>query len=133
MRFDGVLVTALCALALPGCGDDATEPQPCAPEVTSVDATISTGSTVTFDWSPACAVALLLVEEGFSDRWSVSDPDMDENTIRPPVTYGVVPAGATESEAAAELEAGVTYELILWRIDPETGGEILLAVEEFTR
>lgn len=121
-------------LALAGCDSDGTEPQPCTDDVTSVEATISTGDAVVFDWTPACAVVFLLIEEGAADRWSISDPGFDENTIEPPVTYGQVPAGAEEGEPPATLQSGVTYDLVLWRLDPnDPNTEILLANEQFSR
>jgi hypothetical protein len=58
----------------------------------------------------------------------------DENTIEPPVTYGLVPTGAEEGDAPSALQPGVTYDLVLWRLDPnDLDTEILLANEEFTR
>lgn len=130
---DPVLLVAGMALLAGACGDDdTTQPVACTDDVTEVDATIRTGADVVFDWSPSCAVALLLVEEGASDRWSIGAPDGESNVVIPPVTYGAVPAGAEETNPAVPLQPGVTYELVLWRLDPATGAERLLTVQEFT-
>jgi hypothetical protein len=90
---------------------------------------------------------MLLIEEGGSDQWLITTDDSTwddaarANRIVPPVTYGAVPASATQSGPAETLVRGVVYEVILWRILP-TGSTAacqqqhenmcLLAVHEFT-
>ncbi len=130
-----------------GCSDSVA-PQGCPSATTSVGATVSGGSSPSFDWQPRCAVALLLVEDqNGGDQWVVgtpaatwSDPTA-ANRIVPPVRYGVRPSGTEESEAPATLAAGQPYNLVLWRVIP-TGasaagcrqsyqGMCLLAVQPF--
>jgi hypothetical protein len=85
---------------------------------------VTTGTSVKFDWTPRCAVAMILIEEDASDRWSAAPPEDSwtsadaANKILPPVTYGQTPAGAETGEPPATLVAGRTYELILWRALP---------------
>jgi hypothetical protein len=120
---------------------------PCTDDTGSVSVTISSGLQPAFDWDPDCAVALVLVEEEASDAWGITtdvstwDDPAQANLIEPPVQYGVAPASVTEFEPPAPLTAGVTYEVILWRVAPGSTddcaavfspGACLLAVQEFT-
>jgi hypothetical protein len=79
-----------------GCGDSTgpEEPDeqviPCTEQIGSVDVTVSDGLTPTFSWSPACGVAMILIEEDASDMWGAgtdedawSDPAA-ANLITPP-------------------------------------------------
>ena len=135
---------------LGGCSDSSpSAPIPCSSSTGSVQATVQqTANGTRFDWQPACAVALLLVEENASDRWVISAPNMDENStdasniIVPPVVYGQAPAGATEDAPAQALVPGRTYELILWKaVSPGTsvtcqsrfGNACMLTVKAFVR
>ena len=110
----------------------------CPADLKSVDAKITTGSTVVLDWSPRCPVALVLIEEDASDQWVVSAADLDDdlteadNRLMPPITYGVAPSTAKYSDQALQLVPGRKYELILWRVLPG-GAEALVAVKEFVR
>ncbi|HUF69184.1 MAG TPA: hypothetical protein VMM79_11135 [Longimicrobiales bacterium] len=115
-----VLVTALLA-----CSDDPGAPmENCGSDVGSMSATVAVGQSVTIDWAPPCALALLLVELDASDQWVIaslgfgSEDPAAGNTIFPPVTYGVVPTGAIESEPPAQLNAGTKYDVALWRLLP---------------
>ena len=128
-RFWAVLTLAAGSL---GCSDEVTGPEEasCLPETASVEGKVTVGASVVFDWSPRCPVALVLIEEGAHDKWLVSTGSA--NAITPPVTYGQVPAGATDSYGPEPLVAGQTYELILWRMMPD-GSSALLTVKEFTR
>ena len=55
------------------CGDDGAGPDPiaCTDDTGSVEVTVTTGASVRFDWEPACAVALLLVEQQGGDMWLI--------------------------------------------------------------
>lgn len=131
------------------CSDDTTSPEvdECEPETAAVSPTITVAESVVFDWEPACGVALLLVEEGASDRWAINTDEQSwetpeqANQIFPPVTYGLAPAGVQELPAE-ELVVGRVYELVLWRVLPDGETEdciatlenaCLIAVHEFTR
>ena len=110
----GAIVSLACS--------EGTGPGDCSANTGSVNVTVTTGATVTFDWQPRCAVALLLVEQEASDQWAISAPNFDEtattaaNVILPPITYAQVPAGAEEVQAPETLMAGTTYEVVLWKI-----------------
>lgn len=116
-----IFATLLVAVTAAGCAGDGTAPKGCPSETSSVQATVTTGASVVFDWDPKCGVALLLVEEDASDQWVIGAPDFDNNetesanVILPPVTYGQVPAGAEEASPPAALIAGRSYELVLWK------------------
>jgi len=125
---------SLIAVLVAACDDDPSDPNPepavdCSAEVTEVEAHIDVDDdAVVFDWSPRCRVALLGVEEGASDRWWIGDEE--QNTIEPPVTYGVTPDGVP-GEDPLPLEPGVVYELILWIATDD--GPYLATVAEFER
>jgi hypothetical protein len=117
----------LCALAAAiviGCDGNPTQLQaePCPPDTGALSVSVGPGLTPVIDWEPSCAVAMVLIEEGASDQWLVSTDDAlwddpaQANLIQPPVTYGVVPAGAEQSGPPLSLRAGGTYEVILWHV-----------------
>jgi hypothetical protein len=115
------MAVAIFSLAGMAACSDSTSPQDeCAPDTKVVTATVTTGASVEFDWSPRCGMALVLVEENSSDRWVISTDEATwgapstANTIMPKLTYGEVLAG-TDSDPALPLVAGRTYDLILWR------------------
>ena len=77
----------------------------CPAETQVVNVTSTVAQSVTFDWEPACGVALLSInptDPGTSDVWQVRSESLEEplatpeqvNRIAPPVTYGVAPAGS---------------------------------------
>jgi hypothetical protein len=144
MRISPLFATAL-TVSL-ACSDSPTEPSACA-TAGSVNVTVTTGANLSFDWSPRCAVALVLVEADASDQWSLSVPDLDEtsteasNIITPPVAYGETRVGLESSEATP-LVAGLTYEVILWKLvapnstvqcQQRFGNACMLAVHPFVR
>lgn len=152
MRRSRLLTLAITLAPLVGCyTGDVAGPTPdaeCTENTGSVSVTVSSAAQPVFDWGPACSLALFLVEDGGSDQWAIStddtlwdDPDQ-ANLIAPPVTYGVVPAGADQFAPAETLVPGVTYTAVLWRV-LTTGSTAtcvqrfenlcLLAVHEFTR
>jgi hypothetical protein len=81
----------------------------------TVDISVSTGTTPTFNWSPSVSLFLLLVELDSSgaDQWSVISDST--NAISPPVTYGVVPPGARQPHSPNALTLGVAYKVILFQ------------------
>jgi hypothetical protein len=122
----GVVVLLSTALA---CSDNGTGPDgsDCAAETTSVTATVTTGGETVFNWTPACRIGVLLVEEDASDMWGISAfKDGPPNNVSPatanqipsPVTYGQVPVGVHQSAQPLPLVAGRTYDLVLWRALP---------------
>ena len=114
-------------LAMAGCSDGATGPdniEPCT--VNSVTVSVSSGTTPTFTWTPACRVLMLLVEQEATDQWLL---EATGDGIAPGVRYGTVPPGATARDPAIPLQAGTTYEVILFRGPPESA--VIIAIEEF--
>lgn len=139
------------SIGLLACGD-ATGPEdeltPCTDDTGSVAVSVTSGLTPTFDWSPACGVAMILVEEDGGDVWGASTDQetwgnpASANMIHPPVTYGAALSGATTFEDAAPLLSGHTYEVVLWRAIPSSStapcqqrfdGMCLIAVHPFVR
>ena len=126
-----LIITVLASWSCSGGDSTGPDSNGCAPTTTTVQATVTTGSAVSFDWSPDCALALLLIEdETGGDMWYVNSPDIESespdlaNRIAPQVTYGQVPAGMvgpTDPNGpvpAVPLVAGRTYKLVLWRLVP---------------
>ncbi len=66
------MATALTATACGG--EDSTGPTAaaCAPETTSVTATVSSGPSIVFDWEPRCPMAMVLVEGDEGDVWVIA-------------------------------------------------------------
>lgn len=79
---------------------------------------------VVFDWEPPCPVLYLsvyrLTLDGSEGQWSIRFPFEpginEENIIMPPVTYGVVPAGAAESRDPEILVEGEIYNVSVGRL-----------------
>jgi len=155
MRYVRFTVASSLAIALvvTSCSSDATAPntKDCADSTTTVNATVSVTDSVVFDWTPKCAVALLIVEETTGhDHWwiagfdpdSVENPPASANRIAPRVTYGRVPASITDSYGPDQLVPGTTYLVALWRVLPSGsalqcqqnhGASCLVAVASFKR
>lgn len=147
MRIKRLLLALPAALSLGCARDTPTGPLACSASTGTVTVTVARGSALVFDWSPQCAVALLLVEQDASDQWALGAPGLEftstesSNIIVPPVTYGLAPPG-TESTTPATLVAGQTYEVVLWRaVSPNitapcvqrVQNACLMAVHQFTR
>jgi hypothetical protein len=117
------------AAFLAACGDGDSNPtgveDTCTDDTGAVTVTVSSGSSgPVFDWSPPCAVALVLVEQDAGDTWLVATDDAtwgdptQANLITPPVTYGIVPSTAADEYGPDPLQPGVTHDFILWRVPP---------------
>ena len=100
--------------AVSACGDDSTgtEIAQCQPETQVLVVTTQIGENVVFDWTPACGVRTLFLEQDFppeNDVWQIESPDAplgaplsdQSNVIMPPITYGTVPPGVLLSDAQA--------------------------------
>jgi len=145
-----VLGTAAIAVALPT-GASAQEAMECTDETTEIAVeSVVTFDSVTFNWSPRCGVAVLLVElQGAgSDMWGLMAPmelwsnPSQANRIMPGLSYGVAPEGVTVRERPGMLEVGKSYELVLWRLLPAGSAAVctmrrddacLVAVHHFIR
>lgn len=151
MRTRSHITFACASVCLLACGN-ATGPEeqamPCTDDTGSVEVTVGPGLTPSFSWSPACAVAMVLVEEDGSDMWSAItdetlwDNPATANLVASPVTYGTAITGTTTSQEPLPLQTGHTYELVLWRILPASSKAschqrsetaCLLAVHQFVR
>jgi hypothetical protein len=122
----------------------------CGPNVTSVRITVSSETTPRITWEPKCSVAVLIVEvdSSGSDQWGITTPQStwaipdSANRILPPVGYGDGVAGADTRERAKNLIVGTRYEVVLWRIMPDSvspgcaarrGPRCLIGTHTFTR
>jgi len=97
-----------------GCSSDGTNPSDALPVCTDpVTIAVSSGTSPSFSWTPACRLFFVNVELGPTDQWSIISDST--NAIAPPVQYGVVPAGALQSSSGAtSLQAGRTYDVNLF-------------------
>ena len=128
MRRSSVLHTLLLVLVTAcGASSDVTGPETIGPCTGNVTVSVSSGTTPTFTWTPACRVIGLLVELGASDQWFL---EATGDGIAPGVQYGIVPPGATADGPATPLVSGTTYEVILFRGAPENAA--IAAIKEFT-
>ena len=146
-RCCSVVVTLSAALLIGSCSDTSgPDDDRCDATTVQVDVAVTTASNaVVFDWSPACAVALLLVEDDASDMWVISTDEQEwtsasGNRISPKILYGQPPSGITQTSAPEALVPGRTYELILWRVvsnptacQTRIGNLCMVALETFTR
>jgi hypothetical protein len=97
------------ALAVASCGDSTSQNGGgCDSPISTVN--ITSGTTPAFDWSPACTVAQLTVTDVTETdpnktlKWNVTS---EQNSIRPPVTYGVAPANAIETHGPDPLVGSI--------------------------
>lgn len=123
------LVTSLAAVvALAGCDDDPTRSGDDACRG-NVSVSVSSGTTPSITWAPACRVTMLRVESGtLGAVWIIESPG--GQGIASGVRYGTVPEGAAEDEPATPLVEGESYDAIVFR---GTGGDLTVAgVENFT-
>ena len=149
MRASRCLVVPAGLILVAACGDEPITDVDlsCSDDTGSVTVTVSgPASTPQLDWSPPCPVALLLVERGASDTWSIAtdettwDDPAAANLITPPITYGVAPASAADEYGPDPLVIGQPHEAILWRIPPGSTagcasvafGACMLALHEWT-
>lgn len=75
---------------------------------------VSTGTTPTFSWSPACKVFYLDIGVVDTDQeiWAVANFDA-KNTISPGVKFGVTPAGTRLIEGPVSLQPGTKYSVFI--------------------
>ena len=113
-RMANVIAVSTAILALGSCSDDdpvsTNAPAACTGSVT---VTVTSGTTPTFSWTPACSVVALIVEQGANDHWNVlanGDPGFGPNVV-----YGTRPAGSTQVGATTPLQAGTSYTVTLFR------------------
>lgn len=113
----GALLAVACCVV--GSCRDATAPaEPCEDD-TGVALIVATSPEPRFSWTPTCLAYRL----GVSDSVGVIVWQIDAdsgNTMRSGVTYGVVPAGSSETIAAAALTAGHRYAVGLFRTASDT-------------
>lgn len=125
---------ALCVVTTLTSCSDSTDPRslPVCQFVGIV--TVSSGTTPTFDWNPACRIGLLTVEQiTGSDGWSIFGVNMT-NAIAPGVTYGLVPEGAVQNAPPEPLSPGTRYHVVILVLEPEGQDENfkLVAIARFT-
>jgi hypothetical protein len=148
--FRRLIQCGMLSATLVACGDDPTEPEAavCTPQTASVTVTVGGTSTPVFDWEPACAVALLLVEGDGGDTWVVSSDDAtwsspeQANLLSPPMSYGTtsLPTGVTTEYGPLPLTRGETYDVIPFQVVDPTNTACAdlfqnvcrLAIHEFT-
>jgi len=126
-----IAVTIAVTTVVSACGSTEPEIAQCQPETQVLVVTTQIGENVVFDWTPACGVRTLFLEQDFppeNDVWQIESPDAplgaplsdQSNVIMPPVTYGTVPPGALLSDGleATPLIVGQSYLFGLFRVLP---------------
>jgi hypothetical protein len=126
-----IVGTLAFAALVGGCGSD-EPPRPC--ERNNVPLlTATSGTTPRFDWSPGClAYRLTVLGPGGAVVWQVQGDA--GNTMGSGIRYGVVPAGATESQAAAAIVSGQPHQvgLFFYTGNPAPNdAELLTAIQFF--
>ena len=131
-----------------GCSDSTASNADCRDETSSVSLTISDGLTPRFEWSPRCSISAITISEGNEFQWWANGyaddghVDLAANRLSSPVTYGVVPSGATDSQPPVALVKGHTYTVSLERVLPpgsnspcvfHYGDACLMLEKSFTR
>ena len=126
------LAAVSCAMVL-GCSSDETNPSDAPPVCTGpVTIAVSSGTSPSFSWTPACHLFFVNVELGATDQWTIISDST--NAIAPPVRYGIVPAGAQQSSSdVTPLQAGQTYDVNLayWS-GPGAQDGTLIGSQDFT-
>ena len=125
------LVALSCPMLL-ACSSDSTDPGDFPVCTGPVTIAVSSGTSPSISWTPACRLFFVNVELGAADQWSIISDSA--NAIAPPVRYGVVPAGAEQSTAeVTPLEAGQTYDvnLFFWT-GPDAQDGTFIGTQEFT-
>jgi hypothetical protein len=107
------LAVVLLAVQLSCGGDSSTNADPNAICTDAVNVTVSAGASPVISWSPSCKVVFLTVEDfqNGDTQWAVSA----QTGFSSPVTYGVVPPGATQSAPANALVSGTNYNVMLFK------------------
>jgi hypothetical protein len=128
-------ISSLVALSSPmllACSSDSTSPGDLPVCTGPVTIAVSSGTSPSFSWTPACRLFFVNVELGASDQWSIISDSA--NAIAPPVRYGVVPAGAEQSTSdVTPLEAGQTYDVnLLYWTGPDAQDGTFIGSQEFT-
>lgn len=77
-------------------------------------------------WVPNCGISTLVVADAANQPvWSVHG-GIGRNGLVPPVTFGVVPSGATEEIPPGELQHGNFYIVRVFRLVRDRSGELQL-------
>lgn len=89
--------------------------------------TVSAGLRPTIAWTPEEAYTLSMYRgeqdgDGIGVLWTARGSGDYANDLRSPVIYGIPPSGSEVRDAPA-LEAGVTYTVVIWRMDPKGTGD----------
>jgi hypothetical protein len=106
MRFPLVLASVVLA----ACGSD----NPAAPTVacqTAITATVGTGTTPRFDWSPACGITAISViaAPGLGTPTTMWIIESDTRLLGPGIRYGDTPAGTRTATPAHPVTHGSSY------------------------
>lgn len=125
-----VCVLAILASGL-ACGYDSTSPGGQAACTGNVSVAVSSGTTPSISWTPACKAFLVLVEDNGGDVWGVISDGT--NAIPTPVQYGVVPPSATELTPPSALSPGTAYSVAVHRwTGPGAQDGALIGTKPFT-
>jgi hypothetical protein len=121
------------ALVVASCGDSSGPTGGGCDEPITV--TVSSTTSPSISWTPSCTVAVIQVSQinepvdSLRTKWWVQT---EGNSIRPPVSYGSTPPGATALLGPKPLFGGTQYQVILLVRDPTTGQPFEAGRAQFT-
>jgi hypothetical protein len=126
---------AVAVVLLVACSDDEPAAPIVVPECSDpLTITVTADSVLTFSWTPYCRLMGWLIELAADggDKWIVWSEG--SNSVAPPITYGIVPDGATQVHYAGPLIHGTEYKLLLHRwIGPGPRDRATIASTTFVR
>jgi|GEM_PF-3231556 len=133
MRYLRYSMLASLALVVASCGDSAGPTGGGCDE--SLVVTVSSTTSPAISWTPSCTVAAIRISQpsepvdSLKIKWWVQS---ETNSIRPPVSYGSAPAGATVLLGPKALFGGTQYFVELLVNDPTTGEPFNVGTTQFT-
>lgn len=120
-RLTTTVTAAFAAAVAVGCGDDPNDPDNysiCPDAVAVTVRTSAPGSAPSFDWTPSCRLHMLTVTTAATSPTMMWSAISSGNDLLPGVTYGRLKGDATTPAAPLTLESGVSYRVLLDRVDP---------------
>lgn len=91
-----------------------------------VDVSVIRSNPPSLSWEPGCGISNLAVIDAANETMWLIHAHLGENTIVPPVRFGVVPDGALEEIPSRQLQHGNSYIVRVFRLRRDARGEFQL-------